>query len=90
MHVKMAALGRPSFIHFSRQKGSSDCILGTHIALLSYRLNFILKNTDGKEPILYQTVWFKKLLSSRIKQNKEAISFIFSDLSICIWSTFLE
>lgn len=58
--------------------------------LLSYKLYFILKNSDGKEPILYQTVWFKKLLSSRIKQNKEAISFIFSDLSICIWSTFLE
>ena len=88
--MKMASFGSLSFINFSSQQGSSDCILGTHIALLSYKINFILRNSDDKELVLYQTVWFKKLLSSRTKQNKEAISFIFSDLSICIWSTFLE
>lgn len=57
--------------------------------LLCFQPNYILKNSDDQE-ILYKQFGFKSCLAMEQKQKKEAIRFIFSDLSIRICNTFQE
>lgn len=63
----MAAFGSQSVTNFNSQQGLSDCIWGTYIALLSDKLNFILKDSNDKELIPYQ---FSSKSCLAVKQNK--------------------
>lgn len=83
----MAAFCNLSVTSFSSQPGSPDYIL--ELYLLCFQPNYILKNSDDQE-ILYKQFGFKSCLAMEQKQKKEAIRFIFSDLSIRICNTFQE
>lgn len=65
--MKMAAFGSQSVTNFNNPQGLSDCIWGTYVALLSDKLNFILKDSNDKELILYQ---FSSKSCLAVKQNK--------------------